>query len=205
MSEQPVYYTGKDTQSFFRYKHNTTIFLVLALALFFLPFVQIKCGSMTLLENSGVGLAIGGKWNSPLAGSENDMKKLGAGDDIGKGKTGSAPMIIVILSILAAVVSLVSGLSTSKQKNLLGICASSLAGLLLIALLVYLKISLGSMMAKESNQEAAGLIKVGFTIWFYLAVLFFFAAAYISFKKFRMEEEDERQRLLYLELGKESH
>lgn len=205
MSEQPVYYTGDDKQSFFRYKHNTTIILALALALFFLPFVQIKCGGMTLLQNTGVGLAVGGSWSSPLAGTENDMKKLGQGGDLGKGKTGSAPMIIVILSIAAALVSLVAGFSNSKQKNLLGICASSLAGILLIALLVYMKISLGSMLAKESNQEAAGVIKVGFTIWFFLAVLLFFAAAYISFKKFRFEEEDERQRLLYLELGKQSH
>jgi hypothetical protein len=72
--------THNRKDNFFRKRHNSTLSFAIAILLFLLPFAEFKCGSLTLIDNSGIGIAAGRSWRVVAGWNKNEiMQKLNTG------------------------------------------------------------------------------------------------------------------------------
>lgn len=192
----PVLSAGR-IDTFFRKKYVTTWAFALGLLLFLLPFSQVKCGSATLAENSGLGIALGWQWKIAMLGSSNELLKAIKKDEPGnKNKLKERPNVFAIVAMLAGLVGLVMSVMAYNNRSLVTMSAGALGVIMLIALLVQYKLVLQSSLSDKSNKEmdVSSIITVQFTIWYFISVFLFAAAAFISFKKYKLELQDALKR-----------
>ena len=203
---QPTIYTRNSGDNFFRKKHTVTISFALGMLLFLMPFVQLKCASTTLAENSGLGIAMGSEWKVAMVGSMNDLMDKADSTIKDKKKNplkGTGPNIFAIVSLVAAAVGLAFGLTNQKHRSMIGLSAGILAAIMLIAVMIQYKMGMNSAM-KEGNKSAPdmnmeGMIKIQFTLWYFMSLFSFAAAAFFSFKHHKIEMEDEIARTVDFE------
>ncbi len=192
----PVLSTGS-SDTFFRKKYVTTWAFALGLLLFLLPFSQVKCGSATLAENSGLGIALGWQWKIAMLGSSNELLKAIKKDEpANKNSLKEKPNVFAIVAILAGLIGLVMSVIEYKSRSLVTMSAGILGAIMLIALLVQFKLVLQSSLSDKGDKEMnmSSIITVQFTIWYFLSVFLFAAAAFISFKKYKLELQDALKR-----------
>ena len=195
--EQVPVLSAGSIDTFFRKKYVTTWAFALGLLLFLLPFSQVKCGSATLAENSGLGIALGWQWKIAMLGSSNELLKAIKKDEPGnKNKLKERPNVFAIVAILAGFVGLVMSVMAYNNRSLVTMSAGALGVIMLIALLVQYKLVLQSSLSDKSNKEmdVSSIITVQFTIWYFISVFLFAAAAFISFKKYKLELQDALKR-----------
>lgn len=159
------------------YFGKTNLFIVVAFAvallLFFLPFVTIK-----------VGNEVGGK----LTGKEIMLGKLSQSGNIESGKGSSFsissneendPNIYVIASALFGLSGLVISFLRFRNKKIITGIFGIIAAIFLSAL--YFQVN------NRSDNLLANLLKVilkiEFTIWYFLSIIFFIGAAALSFSQ----------------------
>lgn len=175
-----------------------------AVLLFFMPFVDIKCNNMSLQKVSGIELATGFKMKNNSSGNSflDDIKPDKADEAITKTTTQSDkkdPNLFALVALGLGVVGL--GLSFTNAKSALGgamVTGIASAGAL-IGMMLDLKKKVKMDMPNLGNKDTdsgSGLgsfgdmgdklnISVDFTPWFYLSVVAFLAAAFFCYRRMK--------------------
>lgn len=196
LQTSPAVYTNNNTDSIFRKRHTATMSFCVGILLFLLPFAELKCGSMTLAGNTGIGIAIGSQWKIAMMGSDNEwmQKAKESVKDEKKNPLQAGPNIFAILALIAAAIGLLFALSGQKHRPMGGMTAGLLAAIMLIAVLIQYKLAMKSALADNSKStmdvNMGMVLKVQFTIWYFLSLASFAAAAFFSYKHHIIEMED---------------
>jgi hypothetical protein len=196
--QAPIVFIPHKQDSFLRKRHTTTIAFAVGILLFLLPFAQLKCGGMTLAENSGIGIALGTEWNIAMVGSSSDLlkdkSKTGKNDKDNPLKGGD-PNIFAIVALVTAAIGLAFGLSNQKYRAMMGLCTGILAAIMLVAVMVQFKMAMSSAISNDKSEtlkdvNMGAVLKLQFTIWYFLSLASFAAAAFFSYKHHQQELEE---------------
>ncbi len=204
--QAPIVYIPNKQDSFLKKRHTTTIAFAVGILLFLLPFVQLRCGGMTLAENSGIGIALGKEWKIAMVGSSDllkDKSKIGKNDKDNPLK-GSDPNIFATVALVTAAIGLAFGLSNQKYRAMMGLCTGILAAIMLIAVMVQFKMAMSSALSNDKSDalkdiEMGAVLKLQFTVWYFLSLASFAAAAFFSYKHHQQELEDAIGRVVDFE------
>jgi len=189
--------TGK-MAGFWGTKIPGTVAFGLALLLFFMPFLEIKCNSITLQKVSGAQLATGFEIKGPgsddsVVGSFDKMNTDHSRVSHSRGK--NDPNVFALLSLVLGVVGFVMSLIDKKGALTSGVISGILGTVSLIATLIdvkrKVKMDLPEMTGRSSNTGSTDLEKLGdsmyiavdFTAWYYITVLVFVVATWLCFKR----------------------
>jgi hypothetical protein len=199
-----VFYSKSKDDSFFKKRYNTTAAFAVGLLMFLLPFAELRCGDMALMSNSGIGLAVGSEWKVRMGGNKLfDKMNSDVKDEKAKKTLSGGINIFAIVALVGAILGLCFSLTDTKWKDTAVMCAGILACLMLIALMIQLKIQMRSAMsgAKEEKFEESmsQLVKIKFTMWYYISLVAFACAAFFSYKRQKIEMEEAVSRLAQFE------
>jgi hypothetical protein len=179
-------------------KIPSAVAFAVAVLLFFLPFVDIKCNNMSLQQVSGIQLATGFqmKNNSSDNSFLNDFKSDKVDEGITKATTKTDKkdpnlyaMIALGLGILGLLLSFTNAKAAIGGAMVTGILsAGALIGLMLD---IKKKVKLDMPATKTDNELGDAFNKLGdnmsisvvFTPWFYVAVIAFLAAAFFCYRR----------------------
>ena len=161
-----------------KFRLNSAMFLIGTL-LFLLPFVNIKCKGETLVSNNGVGLAFGVnyKTSKELESKDENSKRISV-TERESGKLYVSALIALLLGIAGFVLSIMNP-GFDKINAVIG----TLAAIALIILMIQIK----SEVRDQSGRNVLGGItdnlslNVEFTAWYYLSLISFTAAAFLSY------------------------
>lgn len=197
------------TTRFFRRRHTTTLAFAAGLLLFLMPFAELKCGSVALAGNTGIGMVLGSPWKVALAGDSNElMKKINeAAKDGNKDSLKEEPNIFAIAALAAGLAGLLFSLLSFRMRAVSMLAAGTLSVLMLIALLVQFKITLRSSLPGRdaaTGLDMDGLVKIQFTVWYYLSVIFFAAAAFLGYKHHRLELDEAIEKSVDFEFQRQT-
>ncbi len=192
-----VIYTNNDNSNFFRKKYTTTVAFSIGLLLFLLPFVQLNCSSVTIAENTGLGLATGSSWKiGSLGTTESILKQFSEfKGNSEREKIKTEPDWFLVLAIAFAVTGIIISVINGKTRPLITMSAGILAALMLVAGMVHLNILVKSQIPAGNKDDSlgmdfSGLIQVKFTIWYYISMAAFITAAFFSYKHHTIEMKD---------------
>ena len=183
--------TNSNEQDFLRKKYTTSIAFAVGVLLFLLPFVEIRCNDTAVAQNSGIGLAFGSDFKASKElrsmdrsfGGENRADE--ANNDM-EGKFYVAALIALLLGLVGIMVSY-------RQKGLgrINILLGVAAALAMIILLIQMKADINerSEIKDVENQLADLRFTAEFTPWFYLSLISFLVAAFLSYKKNQLSPE----------------
>ena len=177
----------------FNTKIPSAVTFGVGILLFFLPFVDIKCNSMTLQKVTGVELATGFEIKGP--GSDDslvgdfekiDNKKIEA--DVREGK--NDPNVFALVALALGVIAFVLCLFDSKRVLTIAVIAGALGMAALIGAMIDIKrkvqVEIPEIMGGPSGSARVGndmYISIDFTAWFYIATLAFIAATWFCFRR----------------------
>lgn len=177
-------------------KIPATVAFIVGVLLFFLPFMEIKCGNNTLQQVSGFQMATGFnvKSNKPGNSLLDDFNTNKSERNISKTEK-KDPNMFALIALGLGVIGLL--LSFAKARGVLGIgmITGLLAAVALIVLMIDVKRQVKLEMPASSGGEDNNLFKgmnsfgdnmgisVVFTPWFYIAVIAFLAAAFFCYKR----------------------
>ena len=186
----------RDSQGIFSTKIPSSVAFGIGVLLFFMPFVDIKCNSMTLQKVTGVQLATGFEVKGP--GSDNslvgDFNKMD-NDKIEVNTKGEKndPNIFALFALGLGVIAFVLCLLDSKGSITGAVITGALASAALIGAMIDIKRKVNLDIPEMTNKarDAGGLdrfgddmyISIGFTAWFFIAVLAFIAATWICYRR----------------------
>jgi hypothetical protein len=186
---QPPVYSRKDLD-LFRKRHTGTIAFVTGVLLFFLPFAEFKCGNVAIAGNTGIGMATGQNWKLTRSFGTNEfMSKMDGSKKGEKDLMKDGPNIFAIAALSAGLFGIAIAFANVKWRSMAGMCAGLLAVVMLIALLIQFKLEMKSMMGKGGKgddslgMDIGGIIKIQFTVWYYLSLLSFIAAAFFNYMR----------------------
>jgi hypothetical protein len=167
---------------------SSVAFLV-AILLFFMPFVDIKCNNMSLQTVKGIDLATGFKMKSNDISADKTETKDSTSDD--KKKPNMYALAAIVLGVVGLLLSFVKARTAISGALFTGILgAAALIGMMIdIKRQVKLDMPKGS--SKTTDDISKGIsdmtdkinISVDFTPWFYLSVIAFLAAAFFCYKR----------------------
>lgn len=163
-------------------KIPATTSFVIALLVFLMPFLDIRCKEMSLKKINGVELATGYKIDSP--GRSNslfdglDNKEDGQFSEKGKSESNSYALAALLIGLAGLGLSLLN----AKTAMSAAMASGALAAASLIGLMIDIKRQVSSQQAEQSKDV---VISVDFTVWFYLALLGFLAAAWFSYRRLK--------------------
>lgn len=205
MELAPAPVVHQKEEKFFRKKYNASVAFAVGILLFLMPFTQLKCGSMVIAGNTGIGIATGSPWKVMM---EDLIRGLG---DSGKSSPSdifpARADIFLLACIIVAFAGLLISMTNIKWKNITAMCAGLLALVMLIAVIIEFRILLTATLSRENaNKEMPGLnslVKINFTIWYYLTMASFAAASFFSYKHMRYDLQDEMDRMIRFEFQEE--
>jgi hypothetical protein len=170
-------------------KIPSTAGFLIAVLLFLLPFAEIKCNGNAIANNTGLGIAMGSEWKEVVSknflgdNTTNDKKELNQNQD---------PNIFAIAAFAFGITGLLLAFLNFKGGGKINLFIGLLSAILLIAMLIDLKSkakSDTSIKSSDLNLNIGMKITVDGTAWFYLAVIFFLAAALFSWQKSKLTED----------------
>lgn len=189
-------------------KIPSSVAFVVAILLFFMPFIDIKCNNMSLQQVSGFQLATGFKMKNSSSDNSylNDIKSDKVDNEITKATTKTdkkEPNLYAMIALGLGVLGL--GLSFTNAKASLGAAmvtgvasAGALIGMML-DLKKKAKVEMPDVSDKTPDNDVGNTIdKIGdkmsdltdkmnisidFTPWFYIAVIAFLAAAFFCYRR----------------------
>jgi hypothetical protein len=202
----PAYYPSTESERFFRKKHTVTVAFSIGVLLFLLPFAEIRCNYVALAKNTGLGIAAGTQWKSSVFSgmqdtmksfdSENGAKKTEDDKKLEK-ELSMGPNIFALIALLTGIGGVLMALGNSKYRSLICMCTGILGAVMLIALMIQLQWQLKSQLpsGKGKGDDHLGLnmnmlLKLQFTIWYYISLVSFIVAAFFGFKHHRFEFDD---------------
>jgi hypothetical protein len=192
--------------NFLRSPYTTTISFAVAILLFLLPFAEVKCNGSTLMSNTGIGIATGGKWRTVAATG----KGLFGGDTNKSSSSVSQdekqpPNKYAIAALVLGIIGLAVTFLKFKPKNPVIMAIGIIAAVALIALMIQLKSDVSTKTGKDNELGMDVKIEVAFTIWYFLSLLSFIAATFFGYKHHKQEEEDAvRKYLIAQDAAKEN-
>lgn len=186
------------TNNFYRAPHLTTISFAVGVLLFFLPFMEVKCNGTTLAQMSGTDMVTGAE---PKMGADFEQMAKGLNkknDGVTtttktekKGKVYVLAIVALALGIIGVIISLMKKGGYNKLEMVVG----AIGAIALIALMIHVKSDVNSQMEtdKKGSDEFSGMVNISidFTIWFFLCVLSYLAAAFFSYKQKDLVNEGE--------------
>jgi hypothetical protein len=177
---------------FSRFRYNTTIAFTAGLLLFLLPFAELKCGSVALAGNTGIGLVLGKPWKIAMVGDSQDLvKQLNESAKDGKKHTlKEEPNIFAIAALVAGLAGLAFSLLSFKLRAASMVAAGALGVLMLVGLLVQFKLTLRSSLPGKNSATGLnmeGLVKIEFTVWYYLCIVLFALAGLLGYRQHSRE------------------
>jgi len=182
----PTPITPAPSSGVFGTKIPSTVTFAVGILLFFTPFIEIRCNSMTIQSVSGVQLATGFKVdrNNGAAGYFSDLGK-DAENKPDQKVNKEKPNIYAALALLFAVLGLVLSIARSKGAGAGGM----ISGILTVAALIGLLIDVGNKIKMEFPKNGEQLdFSIGLTSWFYVTIIVFVAAAFFSYKRLMAEK-----------------
>lgn len=166
-----------------------SISFLVAVLLFLLPFVNIKCGNMTIKEVKGFELATGftienGKSNQSIFGD------FGTNQSTSNKNEKKDPNVFAMAALGLGILSFILSLGTSRGRS--GIAA--FLGIAGVAAMVALWMDINKQIKLEmpGDSKSSGdfnlnmddvKITAEFTPWFYVTVVLFLVAAYICWQQ----------------------
>jgi hypothetical protein len=182
-------------------KIPSAVAFAVGILLFLLPFSEIKCGSTTLANKSGLDIALGNEWKAIGTGmfDKNDFQKKSLSTTKEqKGQTQIFAIVAIGLGVLGLLLSLGNAKAAAGGGGLVGLLSAGA----LIALMLDLKKNFNNSLANEAidktkeGTDSSGFDKIGesinnikpmlnFTPWFYIAVIAFLAAALFCYMRMR--------------------
>ena len=180
----------------FNTKIPSSVAFGIGVLLFFMPFVDIKCNSMTLQKVTGAQLATGFEIKGPgsdnsLVGDFNKMDNDKTDVDTKGGK--NDPNAFALIALVLGVIAFVLSLLHSKGAITGGVITGALAAAALIGAMIDIKrkvrLDIPEMTNKARDTVGPGrlgndmYISIDFTAWFYLAILAFIAATWICYRR----------------------
>lgn len=185
-------------------KIPSSVAFVVAVLLFFMPFIDIKCNDMSLQTVSGIQLATGFKMKNNSSDNSflNDFKTDKVDETITKTTTKSDKkdpnlyaMVALGLGVLGLLLSFTNAKAAIGGAMVTGIAsAGALIGMML-DVKKKVKLDMPSTGSKSDDGLSKGIdnfgkelgdkmnITVDFTPWFYIAVIAFLAAAFFCYKR----------------------
>jgi hypothetical protein len=178
--------TTAGDDNFFRKKHTTTVAFGVAVLLFLLPFVEIRCNGMAIAKNTGIGLAVGSDYSlgndmQTLKNQfDSDPQSKKGGPSKESGKVYAFALIALLLGIGGIALSF-----TKIKPGIINTVIGVAAALSLLALMVQLNSDIKEKAGVKEGSDFTDNIKVSiaFTIWYYLCIVSFLTAAFFSFKR----------------------
>jgi len=189
LSQQPEIFTTKIPSA---------VTFGIGILLFFMPFADIKCNSITLQKVTGVELATGFEIKGP--GSDDtvvgdfekmDDKKVDARFNEGK----NDPNIFALVALAMAVLAFIFSLIDSKNALTGAVITGTLTVAALIGAMIDIKrkvevrvpeiINSSGYAAKSKNDM---YISIHFTPWFYIATLAFIAATWFCYRRMQVRK-----------------
>jgi hypothetical protein len=195
--------TPPASSGIFGTKIPSTVAFAAGVLLFLLPFSEIKCGSTTLANKSGLDITLGNEWKSVGTGmfNKNDFqqKSLSASKEQ-KGQTQNFAIAALGLGILGLLLSF----GNARAGGVAGVVGLLSAGAL-IGLMFDLKKNFNDSIANQAidktreGADDSGLDKIGssldnikptlnFTPWFYIAVIAFLVAAFFCYMRMQKKQ-----------------
>jgi hypothetical protein len=175
---------GED--NFFRKKHTTTIAFVVAVLLFALPFVEIRCNGVTVAQNTGIGLAFGSdyKLGSSMSALQDQFNSTREEKKAGPAKESGKVYAFALAALLLGVVGIAISFS-NVRSGIFNTVIGAAAALSLIALMIQLNSDIKERSGQGDKNELTESIgiSIGFTVWYFLSIVCFLAAAFFSFKR----------------------
>jgi hypothetical protein len=204
----PTYAPAAAAPGMFGTKMPATVAFAVAILLFLMPFIDIKCNNMSLQQVSGIQLATGFKMKNSSSDNSflNDVKT----DTVDKGITKAATktdkeepnlyaMIALGLGVLGLLLSFTRAKAAISGAMVTGVAsAGALIGMML-DIKKKAKLDMPNLSDKTPDNDVgntidkigdkmSGLtdkmnISVDFTPWFYISVIAFLAAAFFCYKR----------------------
>lgn len=176
------------TDNFFAKRYTTSTGFLVAILLFLLPFVEIKCNNMPFAENTGIGLAFGTDYNvsGQMKSLQDGFSNLGGKENVKKSKEKGKMYPVALTALLLGVAGLILSVANTKNSSAIQMVIGGLAAILLIVLMMQLNADVKDKQktaATESDTAETIKVTVDFTLWYYLSVCSFLAAAFFAFKK----------------------
>lgn len=162
----------------------SSIAFAIGILLFLLPFAEFKCGSVSILGNTGIGIAAGTSWKVASGFGMNElMDQVKSAAKEGKDVMKDGPNIFTIVSLAAALFGLVISFSKAPWRSTAAMSAGILAAAMLLAVMIQFKIQLRGLMRDEGTDKMGmqGILRMEFTIWYYLSLFAFIAAAFLNY------------------------
>lgn len=208
LTPAPVYVPAPATPGMFGTKVPSSVAFLVAMLLFLMPFVDIKCNGTSLQTITGVQLATGFKMKSTDNSLLNDAKTDNADTAITKttttetttttttnNKDKKEPNLYALIAIGLGVLGLLLSFTNAKAAiggaMITGIgSAAALIGMML-DVKKKVKLDMPATTKTGSGSDALGLDKLGdslkitvdFTPWFYISVIAFLVAAFFCYKR----------------------
>jgi hypothetical protein len=190
----PVYTPPPASPGIFASKVPSSVSFALVLLMFLLPLSEIRCGSTALMSKSGLAFATGQEW-SFMGGMGKDMMKDMKAPQKGE-KEGNSQYLIIGAAVLA-ILGLLLALAGSKTSGYAATACGVLGAGALIGFMIDLKKWFDAGLAKQAAEktkegsDSLGFdkmdsltnVNLGFTPWFYIAVVAFLLAALFSYKR----------------------
>ncbi len=196
--------TATPAPGLFGTKIPSSVAFVVAVLLFFMPFIDIKCNDMSLQTVSGIQLATGFKMKNKNSGNSlfNDFKTDKTDKNITRTTTKNDKkdpnlyaMVALGLGVLGLLLSFTNAKAAIGSAMVTGIAsAGALIGMML-DVKKKVKLDMPSTGSKSDDSISKGIenfgkelgdkinITVDFTPWFYIAVIAFLAAAFFCYKR----------------------
>jgi hypothetical protein len=181
-SQLPTEQATSASNGVFGTKIPSSVAFIVAVLLFFLPFLDIKCNNMSLQKIIGIELATG--FNIKPAGSDNSLfggmeKTTGA-----KGER-KDPYIYALVALALGVGGFLLSLVNKKATAFGGVIIGVLGTAAMIGMIIDIKADIkGEGLGTEDGVKVA----VEFTLWFFVTIIAFLAAAFFSYRRMRSEK-----------------
>lgn len=178
-------------------KIPATIAFGIGVLLFLLPLSELKCAGQKIASKAGITYAMGKEWKTVSSGMFGSDTKKDQSSDFSKEKKGNT-QILAIAAIGLGVLGLLLCLGANKSSLSAGLVSGVLAAGASIALMIDQKSNFATALKldaldkggdasegfdKIGNTLNNAKLELGFTMWFYLAVAAFLAAAFFCYKR----------------------
>lgn len=169
----------------FQKGYSTSIAFLVALLLFFLPFVVIKCNNQPYAENTGLGLALGTNYNVTAQKDLPDILQKGKNESVTREEEKGKLYVLALASLLAGIVGLMFSLSRSRSASSVSMLMGMAAALCLVILMFQISsdIKRNSGGNVLSGRDSNIRVTASYTIWYFIAIASFLAAAFFSYKR----------------------
>ena len=159
---------------------SSSVTFLIAILLFLLPFVNIKCNNQKFASNTGIGLAFGINYKtaSQLKSDKGD-RNLSVTEKQ-SGKMYVAALIALLLGIAGFILTVLN-----PGYNKINTMIAVLGALALIILLIQIKYDVKDKSGHDITDGLTANLKlaVEFTVWYYLSLVSFIAASFLSYRQ----------------------